>query len=284
LQAGAYQVAASAYDYPDPTLQPATTLSIAIEIRPFQIYGLTVSDVFVSSGTKADAAFQFQLSVPMKLGIQIFKPGTTIDVNGNPSPPIASGSLVKALVSVEPATAGNTIIRFWDGTDQAGQLVPDGHYVFRVVNSTDSRLVDSITGEISGGNKNYVADLRHYNVANVVTVTLDTPADSQAAFDETVSFYPNPLRVSQGTFRITRLPFAGNYSLRIYNLAGDLVRSKDFGYQVPTSTYPAYEWVWDKKNEAGRTVARGVYFAVMEAVDTRGSKGRVQKVLKILIP
>ena len=284
LNAGAYTLVAVAYDYPDPTLQPATTLPMAIDIMPFQIYGLTVSDIYASSQAVSPAYFQFNLSVPMKVAIQIFKPGTKIDVNGNPDPPISSGSLVKALVSVEPATSGYPVERVWDGTDLAGEMVPDGHYVFRVVNSTDSRLVDSVTGEIYGGNKSYVADYRFYNVANIVTVTLGYPVDSQSAFTETVSFYPNPLRIAQGTFRINRLPFAGNYSLRIYNLAGDLVRSKDFGYQVPSSNYPAYEWVWDRKNEGGRSVARGIYFGVVEGVDTRGSKGRVQKVVKILIP
>jgi len=284
LYAGAYTVVATAYDYPDPTLQPATTLQLAVDIMPFQIYGLTVSDLYSSSETVSPAYFQFHLSVPMKVAIQIFKPGTTIDANGNPTPPISSGSLVKALVSVEPATGIYPVERMWDGTDQAGEMVPDGHYVFRVVNSTDSRLVDTITGEIYGGNKSYVADYRFYNVANIVTVTLGTPINSQEAFTETVSFYPNPLRISQGTFRINRLPFAGNYSLRLYNLAGDLVRTKDFGYLVPSSTYPAYEWVWDRKNEGGRSVARGIYFGVMEGVDVRGSRGRVQKVVKILIP
>ncbi|NLO92424.1 MAG: hypothetical protein GX410_10615 [Elusimicrobia bacterium] len=285
LYAGAYTLVVNAYDYPDPTLQVASTLQMAVDIMPFQVFGMTVADVYATTEAVIPAQFQYQLSVPMKVAIQIFKPGTIIDVNGNPNPPISSGSLVKALISIDPA--GIPITLGWDGTDQSGAMVPDGHYVFRVVNSTDSKLVDSITGEIANGNKNYVADYRLYSVGNVVTVTLGTPANSQGAFEETASFYPNPLRAASGKFRITRLPFSGNYSVKIFNLAGDLVRTQDFGYLesgTNPSAYFDYEWEWDKTNEAGRRVARGLYFGLLEGYNVRGGANRVQKVIKILIP
>ena len=42
--------------------------------------------------------------------------------------------------------------------------------------------------------------------------------------DKETMFYPNPLRQSYGQFEITKVPAPGTVSIKIYNIAGDLVR------------------------------------------------------------
>ncbi|MBR1979832.1 hypothetical protein, partial [Candidatus Proelusimicrobium excrementi] len=41
---------------------------------------------------------------------------------------------------------------------------------------------------------------------------------------------------------------------------------------------------WDRTNNHGRKVARGLYYAIMELSPTRGNATKSQKVIKILIP
>jgi hypothetical protein len=41
---------------------------------------------------------------------------------------------------------------------------------------------------------------------------------------------------------------------------------------------------WDKTNDHGKQVARGLYYAIMELDPTRGNAKKSQRVIKILIP
>lgn len=278
LYADAYTIQLIAYNYPNPALQPSTTWYEVIEMNPFQIYDMGISDI--SSG-QPYGSVSYQASVPMKVAIQIFKPGTTLDVNGNPSPPLAQ-SLVKAIVGVRPPFS--PVSELWDGTDRSLTPVPDGLYVFRIVTATDTALIDSVTGAVSGNNKQYIADLGVYITPNVLAVSKGEDADACGSFQNTTSFYPNPLRQSSGTFRITRVPVPGYYSFKLYNLPGDLVYEYDWGYQVPGSVYPNLEHIWRRENASGNKVARGVYFAVMELKSTQGNRQVCQTVKKILVP
>lgn len=275
----AYTIRLTAYNYPTESLQPATTYQTSLDVSPFQVFDLNMMDI---SAAQPNGAINYQLSLPMKVGIQIFKPGTTFDSNGNPTPSIANGSLVKAIVGVRPP--GSPISETWDGTDRAFAAVPDGTYPFRIVNSTDSRLVDSITGEIASGNKSYNSDLNAFLTVNTLTVSRGDSTDPCTDFKGTTSFYPNPLTTVNGKFRITKIPTPGYYSIKLFNVAGDLVYENDLGYQVPSSTYPNIEIVWDRSNGKGNKVARGVYFAVMRLQASQGAKQTCQTVKKILIP
>ncbi|MDD4004076.1 MAG: hypothetical protein PHW69_02600 [Elusimicrobiaceae bacterium] len=276
LYADAYTIQLIAYNYPDPSLQTPTTWYETIDMDPFKIYDLAISDISEAQGY---GIVSYQISVPMKVAVQIFKPGTTLDYNGNPSPVLAK-SLVKAVVGVRPPFT--SITELWDGTDRTLTPVPDGLYVFRIVSSTDTALIDSVTGEIS--NKSALADLNAYITPNVIAVSEGEDPDPCTSFANTTSFYPNPLRQSSGTFRITKVPTPGYFSYKIYNLPGDLIYEYDWGYQVPGSNYPNLEAVWRRENSSGRTVARGVYFAVMELKSAQGNRQVCQTVKKILVP
>ena len=133
-------------------------------------------------------------------------------------------------------------------------------------------------------------------------------------WEKTVFFYPNPLKeASKGTLEITKMPVPGEVGIKIFNLAGDLVRDGGYTcvdankYQVTMgksltfapdnnisgnpadlSTFPtvrnaALRCRWDRTNQHGKRVARGVYFGL---VDFKAQNGRehCQKVVKILVP
>ena len=131
---------------------------------------------------------------------------------------------------------------------------------------------------------------------------------------KTVFFYPNPLRdASKGTLEITKMPVPGTVSIKYFNLAGDMVRDSDYtcvdanNYQttmtdklyfqpdnnvsttrvdldqIPNVRNAALRCKWDRTNQHGKKVARGVYFGL---IDFKAYNGRehCQKVVKILIP
>jgi hypothetical protein len=169
----------------------------------------------------------------------------------------------------------------WDGTDMTMRQVPDGNYVFRVVNSTDSALIDQYTGAIAQNNINYVADKQVYLTPLVVSVSHGDSLDPCADLQAQAMFYPNPIRQSRGCFDIGRAPVGGNYSLRLYNVAGDRV------YDYQWSNINPQDHVclnWNRTNGSGNKLARGVYFAVFELKGNRGSTASCQLVKKILIP
>jgi len=94
----AYTIRIQAYNYPNPALQTATTYQTSLDVIPFKLYDLAIGDLNATSGV---ASVNYQLSVPMKVGVQIFKPNTRIDTNGNPVPAISAGSLVKSIVGIK---------------------------------------------------------------------------------------------------------------------------------------------------------------------------------------
>ena len=113
------------------------------------------------------------------------------------------------------------------------------------------------------------------------------------------------------------MPVPGTVSIKFFNLAGDLVRDGGYtcvdanNYQItmgdsltfnpdnnPDGSVPmtpadlaifpnvrnaALRCRWDRTNQHGKRVARGVYFGL---VDFKASNGRehCQKVVKILVP
>ncbi len=86
--------------------------------------------------------------------------------------------------------------------------------------------------------------------------------------------YPNPYRpsvVQQKSQKITFSTLPANTTIKIYTLAGDLVRSlKDDDGDGLVG--------WDAKNEDGQDVASGVYFALLNgASDTKTLKVAVQR-------
>ena len=237
--------------------------------------------------------------------------------------------MVKSIVGIRPNLV--SLDEIWDGTDYAGQEVPDGIYPFRYVTTLNAYDMDSVTGALNLGQdpdtlgtagakvadwEKYIT-LEHINVARGDSWYADVDWKSK----KVTSFFPNPLSASEGWFEIAKLPAPGKVTIKIYNIAGDLVRSggydcinakletatleqinngffgDDFGLQPymnltapgtpPTSGVSrnfTLRCKWDKKNDHGKDVARGLYYAIMELTPTRGNAKKSQRVIKILIP
>ena len=330
VKPGMYEIRLTARNYPDAGLYDPTVKSITISADLFKVFDLAEADNYAISTRGQDMKIGYQISVPMKVAIQIFKPGTTIyDYSKGTLRNPATGKevtdindvLVRSIVGIRPGTT--LIEEVWDGLDYAQQEVPDGIYPFRFVTSLDSSRIDSVTGEIlvTGTEQaiNYVADTYEYQNLHKATIAIGDGRFVCEDWKKTVFFYPNPLRDGkQGTLEITKMPVPGTVSIKYFNLAGDMVRNADYtcvdanNYQttmgeslyfqpdnnVSNTRVPldangdltienvrnaALRCKWNRDNQHGRKVARGVYFGL---VDFKAFNGRehCQKVVKILIP
>ena len=332
VKPGIYEVRLTARNYPDSGLYQPTVKSITLNADLLKVFDLLENDNYAISMRGQNARIGYQVSVPMKVAIQIFKPGTTIYdyAEGTLRNPTTGKEvtdirevLVRSIVGIRPGTT--LVEEVWDGLDYAGQEVPDGVYPFRFVTSLDSARIDSVTGEIIVSKDeramNFVADTYEYQNLHKATVAIGDGRFVCDDWKKTVFFYPNPLNdASKGTLEITKMPVPGTVSIKYFNLAGDLVRDGDYecvdanNYKTtmgsnlyfqpdnnvsttrltPDELDPhtgsfynirnaALRCRWDRTNQHGKKVARGVYFGL---VDFKAYNGRehCQKVVKILIP
>ena len=336
VKPGTYEVRLTARNYPDAQLYQPTVKSITLNADLLKVYDLLETDNYSIAVRGQDMKIGYQISVPMKVAIQIFKPGTTIyDYSKGTLRNPTTGRevqdirevLVRAITGIRP---GVTLIEeVWDGRDYAQQEVPDGVYPFRFVTSLDSAAIDSVTGEILFGDDtttdstkwkvNRVADTYQYQNLHKATVAVGDGRFVCEDWQQTVFFYPNPFNnPAKGTLEITKMPVPGTISIKYFNLAGDLVRDSDYtcvdanNYQTTmgkdlyfqpdnnvkdaSGNYTrvdlnefnnvrnaALRCKWDRTNQHGKKVARGVYFGL---IDFKAYNGRehCQKVVKILIP
>jgi hypothetical protein len=82
--------------------------------------------------------------------------------------------------------------------------------------------------------------------------------------------YPNPFRMNDTDHCIIKfhLPDASYVVIRIYNLAGELIRELiDEEYEAGT-----HRIEWDGENDSGERVASGVYFYVIKTKEKREVK------------
>ena len=257
VKPGIYEVRLTARNYPNNGAYQATVKSIPVNADLFKVFDLLDADSYSIAVRNTDMHVGYQISVPMKVGIQIFKPGTTIyDYSKGTLRNPTTGKevkdirevLVRSIVGIRPSMT--LIDEIWDGRDYAQQEVPDGTYPFRFVTALNSADIDSMTGEIIPGSDmgkansnnakintstssdwkvNYVADTYEYQNLHKATVAIGDGKFVCEDWEKTVIFYPNPLKdASKGTMEITKMPVPGTLSIKYFNLAGDLV--KDSGY------------------------------------------------------
>ncbi len=337
VKPGIYEVRLTARNYPDAGLYDPTVKSITLNADLLKVFDLLEADNYAISERGQNMKIGYQVSVPMKVAIQIFKPGTTIfdyskGTLRNPTTGLEVQDirevLVRSIVGIRPGTT--LVEEVWDGLDYAGQEVPDGIYPFRFVTSLDTAAIDTVTGEVLFGDDTSadpmkwkiqrVADTYEYQNLHKATIAIGDGRFVCDDWKKTVFFYPNPLNdASKGTLEITKMPVPGTISIKYFNLAGDLVRNADydcvdannyrttigsnFYFQpdnnisttrltndelVESGTFKnvrnaALRCKWDRTNQHGKKVARGVYFGL---VDFKAYNGRehCQKVVKILIP
>ena len=86
--------------------------------------------------------------------------------------------------------------------------------------------------------------------------------------------YPNPFNPE--TWIPFKLSKASDVTIRIYNIAGELVRNIDLGRRE-VGSYTARERAayWDGKNQYGEQVASGVYFYNIQAGSFNATKRMV---------
>ena len=274
---GFYTVRAIALDVGAIQVSPSTA-TFSITYDPLRLYDLAAAPI---SAAGANAVINYQVSETMKVSVKIYKPGTTFDTAGSPSPPEtdASGrylSLVNRIVGIRPARTEITDV--WNGRDFTQTLVPDGNYKFRIVGSTDPTAIDSITGNVL--NPSSLAEDR---LIDDLPVAVSGSANPKADFENNTIVYPNPVTGPSATFAVY-LPFHGQALLKLYTISGQLILNQDLGDQPASYLGGPVVYVWNKVNQSGRAIARGLYYAVIRVEETEGGANVFQTVRKVLVP
>lgn len=95
--------------------------------------------------------------------------------------------------------------------------------------------------------------LRNVEVADFYGATMNVSTRALPSRYDVAQNYPNPFNPTT-TIELS-LPVAGNYTLAIYNVAGQLIRTYDGSAPAGVKSI-----VWDGKDASGSTVASGMYF------------------------
>jgi len=279
-----YNVRVTAQDI-SAKLASRATVQMTIDSNPLRIYDVAITPLTADN----PAVISYQLSEPMKVVTQIYKPGASFNTYGTLLQN-TTAFLVKRIIGVRPART--KVEEYWDGTDMNLTRVPDGDYVFKVFGSTMTDAIDSLYGSYTSA---VLAD---------DTITSDLPVTKGSVYtckdfesNTNTFFAPNPYVNTNGQpagwFHIPMFE-NGQVTLRIYDLVGDLVYKKDFGIKGvgddiggtgnPCLSTHNNAACWPKVNSYGKTVAPGVYFAVIRFEATGGTKDVCQTVKKILVP
>ncbi|MCM2267892.1 MAG: hypothetical protein NDI60_09000 [Elusimicrobiales bacterium] len=279
VDGGAYNVRVTAQDISS-QLASHATVQMTIDVYPLRIYDVSITPLT----SENPAIVSYQVSEPMKVVTKIYKPGTGFNAFGIANPPEAT-SLVKRIIGVRPART--KVEEYWDGTDLTLSRVPDGNYVFKIFASTVTDAISTLDGTVATGTL-LADDIVTSNIPVTKGGTLDLCGD----FGKDTFFAPNPYVGDGGWFRIPMI-MNGAVTLRIYNLAGDLVYKKDFGIKGggdnidgsgKCAVTHTNEACWPRVNTSGRTVAPGVYFAVIRFEASEGTRDVCQVIKKILVP
>jgi hypothetical protein len=99
--------------------------------------------------------------------------------------------------------------------------------------------------------------------------------------DNEVYAYPNPVKTGNATIRYSVPNNNHTATIKIFNIAGELVReAKD---NEITKTPPIYKFEWNLKNDDNSNVASGVYIYLLELKEnTTGEKVKIKKKLAII--
>jgi flagellar hook assembly protein FlgD len=279
VDGGAYNIRVTAQDISS-QLAGRATVQLTIDVYPLRIFDVSITPLT----TENPAIVSYQVSEPMKVVTKIFKPGTSFNSAGVASP-LESTSLVKRLIGVRPART--KVEEYWDGTDMTLSKVPDGNYVFKIYASTITDAISTLDGAVAAGTL-----LADDIVTSNIPVTKGGTGDLCGDFTHDTFFAPNPYEGEAGWFRIPIL-MNGRATVKIYNLAGDLVYKKDYGVRGGGDNIDGHgkcavthtnEACWPRVNSYGRALAAGVYFAVIRFEATEGTRDVCQTVKKILLP
>jgi hypothetical protein len=134
----------------------------------------------------------------------------------------------------------------WDHRDDAGQLVPPG-------------LVRAFLRARLPGDEWYD------QCAGDVQIPAPTAAPVVAVLAPELISLPNPFGRSGGTRLFGELPRADVVDLTIFDVAGRRVRTLARDAVVDVGRHP---WTWDARDDSGRLVSAGIYFARLTGRET----------------
>jgi hypothetical protein len=144
-----------------------------------------------------------------------------------------------------------TVVAVWDSLNQQGNVVPNGFYQVQLIQNP--------------------------NFSNQRLISMDVYIDSYHSITP-IQLSASPNIISQGgvvifNCLVQNLPAGpGNEPLRIYTLAGDLVK---------TLAWTNGQTSWNLTNLSGQTVASGLYLAAEETTDAF-SPNKIHKIVKVL--
>lgn len=147
------------------------------------------------------------------------------------------------------------------------QGVDDSLYTYaEVFNPADSTYTRSVTSVRPNENRVFMRILSGdgTNVA-IEDTRIVVPSDYKLSAN-----YPNPFNPTT-SFSVT-LPIDKAVSLKVYDVAGRVVRTIVGGQHYPAGTY---EFTWDGTNDAGAQVASGTYLYSLEYGNFRQSRTMV---------
>lgn len=100
-------------------------------------------------------------------------------------------------------------------------------------------------------------------------------AASNEAFASSVIPYPNPIRTAPATIKFT-LAVASTVDIDIFTLTGQRVFHQSNSYASGTQTFP-----WNLLNDAGNSIASGVYLAHVKATNSLGTARASKKIMVV---
>jgi flagellar hook assembly protein FlgD len=216
----------------------------------------------------------------------------SFDANSNPALPyLVSYALAKdSLVTVRVLNSSGTIVRTigdvdkpqfgelvkplntvgWNGLDDTGRPVALGIYTVTI----DAKDPGSSDHAIQRTGPATIASLAN----------LDT--DIKKTFENNNFVFPNPARDGNvsttcgypACFQLYPVRNHATIKLKIYTIAGDLVREETFSNQV---TGNVGSFSWDLTNQAGKKIGRGLYYVVFREEDEEGTIQVVKKLAVI---
>jgi|GEM_PF-1981573 len=139
----------------------------------------------------------------------------------------------------------------------------DGLRICRLDENTQGWILLTGTQSVNKTAKNVCVNLTSFSFYRIISFGV-----AQSLND--VKVYPNPFEIARardGTLKFINLP--GQATIKIYNIAGELVRTIQKNDTVNRAT-------WDGRNEYGEKVATGIYFYVISSPQaTMRSTGKI---------
>jgi flagellar hook assembly protein FlgD len=246
-KAGNYRVIVGANDG---TTDSTFSLGSLLVINSVDIHSMSVIPTPDSNGG---------LSFPYAITYALAKPAlVTVRVKN------AANTTVRTLIAnvAQPGEDTATNLLYWDGKDDNGRPVPIGVYTV-TVDARDASTADA-------------AITRSRTVA--VGSLAGLGESLKTIFEDNAFVYPNPVRNGQATIQAVPVREGARLSLRIYTIAGDLVKDVQLG--TGTVGNPI-TYAWDATNQAGKKVGRGLYFLVVKEEDPQGTFQAVKKMAVI---